>query len=713
MAKDPYRYFRVEARELLEGLGRGVLQLEHGATPEVIAGLLRLAHTLKGAARVVRQTGIAEQAHAIEDALAPLREPGATISAEGIDQVLKRLDVISASVTALDGSSPPEHPQAEASLAATSGADAPTTAGASNPVPVTSVRADMAEMDIIVDGLVEATVQLKALRGTAAVIERARKLADDLAAQAAQAPVADPRRFVTGGGGGAASALRIRSWTEELRSVLGELERRLAGGIDQTEREVRQVRDAAERLRLLSADTLFATLERTARDAARSLDKDVAFRAKGGDVRIDASVLAALQGALVQLVRNAVAHGIERPDERTRAGKPPTGRVEIDVVRRGHSAVFTCRDDGRGVDLEAVRRAASSRGRLPPAAGSPASDRQYLLDLLLQGGLTTSGAVTEISGRGVGLDVVREACARLGGRLTVATEPGAGTRFEVTVPVSISAIEALLAESGGIKVALPLESVRGILRVTKTDVARTADGDSIVHEGQAIPFLPLATLIARSGAPGTATGVGPWTVAVVTTGQGAEAQLAAVSLDRLLGTARVVVRLLPALAPADPIAVGAALDADGTPQIVLDPARLVAAARRMRGAAPPAEVRSAPSVLVIDDSLTTRMLEQSILESAGYDVDLAVSAEEGLEKARLRRYQLFLVDVEMPGMDGFTFVERTRADPVLRSTPAILVTSRNAPADKQRGEDAGARAYIVKGEFNQDHLLQTIRELVA
>jgi two-component system chemotaxis sensor kinase CheA len=684
-------------------------------TADVIASLLRLAHTLKGAARVVRQTAIAEQAHAIEDALAPLREPGATISAEWTDQVLKRLDVISGNVTALEGAPRPEGSPAEASSAASSGGDAPTRAGVSSTLPVTSVRADVAEMDSIIDGLAETSVQLRALRGTAAIIERAHKLADELAMQAAHVPLADPRRAVTGGGSmpAAAGALRMRSSTEELRSVLGELERRLVGGIDQTEREVRQVRDAAERLRLLSADSLLATLERAARDAARSLQKEVVFAAKGGDVRLDASVLAALQGALVQLVRNAVAHGIEPPDERTRAGKSPTGRIEVAVVRRGNSVVFTCRDDGRGVDLDAVRRAAAASGRLPRPAGSPAVDRQHLLDLLLQGGLTTSGALTEISGRGVGLDIVREACARLGGRLTVATDPGAGTRFDLTVPVSISAIEALVAESGGIKVALPLQSVRGILRVTKADVARTAEGDSIVHGGQAIPLLPLAALVARGGAARVAAGVGPWTVAVVAAGDGSEAQVAAVSLERLLGTARVVVRLLPPLAPADPIAVGAALDFEGIPQIVLDPARLVAAARRMRGASMAAEVKPAPSVLVIDDSLTTRMLEQSILESAGYEVDLAVSAEEGLEKARLRRYQLFLVDVEMPGMDGFTFVERTRADPVLRSTPAILVTSRNAAADKQRGEDAGARAYIVKGEFNQDHLLQTIRELVA
>jgi two-component system chemotaxis sensor kinase CheA len=188
---------------------------------------------------------------------------------------------------------------------------------------------------------------------------------------------------------------------------------------------------------------------------------------------------------------------------------------------------------------------------------------------------------------------------------------------------------------------------------------------------------------------------------------------AAVGVERLLGTANVVVRPLPEMVDSIAVVAGASLDAEGNPQLVLDPAGLVAAARAGAEARPaPAPAARAP-ILVIDDSLTTRMLEQSILESAGFDVDVAVSAEDALVKARDRRYGLFVVDVEMPGMDGFEFVERTRADPVLRETPAILVTSRSAPEDRRRGEQAGARGYILKGEFDQVHLLHTIQRLIA
>jgi len=189
--------------------------------------------------------------------------------------------------------------------------------------------------------------------------------------------------------------------------------------------------------------------------------------------------------------------------------------------------------------------------------------------------------------------------------------------------------------------------------------------------------------------------------------------LAAFGVERLLGITHVVVRPLPALAAADPVVACASIDADGSPQLMLDPAGLVAAAARNRTlAAEVAEPARLP-VLVVDDSLTTRMLEQSILESAGYEVDLASSAEEALAKAQLRRYGMFLVDVEMPGMDGFEFVTRTRADPVLRAVPAILVTSRSSPEDRRRGTEAGARGYIMKSEFDQGQLLECIRELAG
>jgi two-component system chemotaxis sensor kinase CheA len=218
-----------------------------------------------------------------------------------------------------------------------------------------------------------------------------------------------------------------------------------------------------------------------------------------------------------------------------------------------------------------------------------------------------------------------------------------------------------------------------------------------------MPFVALARMLDKNARP-AATGS-----AVVIEAGG---RMAAIGVERLRGTANIVFRSLPDMTPAAAVIAGASLDADGNPQLVLDPENLVAEAERFAHGHSDQRARTAP-VLVIDDSLTTRMLEQSILESAGFEVDLATSAEEGLEIARRKRYSLFLVDVEMPGMDGFSFIERIRADDELHSIPAILVTSRNEPEDLRRGKEVGAQDYVVKSEFNQALLLQRIRELVA
>jgi len=406
----------------------------------------------------------------------------------------------------------------------------------------------------------------------------------------------------------------------------------------------------------------------------------------------------------VQAVRNAVAHGIESEAERASAGKPPEGRVVLEVIRRGSRVSFACRDDGRGVDLEAVRRTAQRRGALPAHAGELGA--QETLRLLLRGGISTSGTVTTISGRGVGLDVVRDVVSRLGGEVDIRTEAGQGTTLELVVPVSLASLDAIVVEAGDQPFAIPVDAVRGTLRLLAGDVTRTQEGESIVLEGKVVPFAPLARSL-RLATRDTGSRRA-WSAVVVESG----GALAAVGVDRLLGTENVVLRPLPPLARIDAAVAGASLDAEGNPQLVLDADGLLAATRRA-GASAPAISRARAPILVIDDSMTTRMLEQSILESAGYEVELATSGEEALEKARQRRYSLFLVDVEMPGMDGFTFVERSRGEPSLAGTPAVLVTSRDSLDDRLRGEAAGARAYIVKGEFDQTELLARIRTLVG
>ncbi|MGH6725790.1 MAG: hybrid sensor histidine kinase/response regulator [Pseudolabrys sp.] len=682
MAQDPYKYFRPEAREIVDQFSRNILDLEKGDSGDVaVQRLLRLAHTLKGAARVVKQAEIANRAHAIEDMLAPLRDSGARIGRDAIDAVLGHVDAITCRLAALK-------PQVEPAAAAVG-------KPAVDEVPRT-IRADLAETDAVLDGIVETHALMNGLRSAAHNVQQVGQLADLLMSQFSVYEAKEHDRRM------ASQSNRRLAIAEEMRRKIGGVERSLGTVVDQMDRELRQVREAAERLRLVPAQGLFTTLERLARDTARVMGKQIAFSCAGGDIRLDAHVLDTIQRALVQFMRNAVAHGIESPEDRAKAGKPAGGKVSVSVSRRDRRIVFSCSDDGRGVDLDAVRRVAAQRG----LAGPMGQGSDEIMRLLLRGGISTSKTVTEEPGRGIGLDVVRDSVERLAGEVTCRSAPGQGTMFEIVIPPSLASMDALnvVAANNGRTTAIPLDAVRSTRRLAASEITFAAPGASILYDDKAIPFIPLAA--ALDGAPWS---VGRTWAAVIVAGAGG---LAAIGVDRLLGTGKIVVRPLPDRMAASLIVVAASLDSEGNPQVLLDPDGLVEAARRGGINKRAGDAKKRP-VLVVDDSLTTRMLEQSILESAGYDVDTAVSGEEALEGIRQKNYALVLVDVEMPGMDGFTFIERIRADAKTRDIPAILVTSLAEPEHRKRGRDVGAQGYIVKNEFDQAELLKMIQPMMA
>lgn len=667
MAKDVYRYFRVEARELLDSLAKGALDLDKGvASEELVQGLLRLAHTLKGAARVVKQAEIADLVHGVEDLLTPYRTGGQQVPRAQVDSVLAALDAMNARLAQLVV--PPD-------VGAVAEARIPD-------APARMARVDIVEVDVVLEGLGEVGGELASLRRLATSMEHLQ----DLAAQWVE-QMAGPNA-------------PARVLAQEVQVAVAAAQRSMVASVERMDRELRQARDAVEKLRLVPVATLFNTLERSARDAAHSVGKQVVFEASGGEVRIDGEVLDRVQTALVQLVRNAVAHGIESVTQRQACGKPPAGRVTLEVVRRGYHAWFRCRDDGGGMDLEAVRRAIQRKGAIAlDTHGLTAAD---LIGLLLKGGVTTASAVTELAGRGIGLDVVREVVQRLSGDVTAETTLGRGTVFELRVPLSLASLNVLMVEAQGRVAAIPLDAVKRTLRVSAAELVHSPKGAAILHEGNLIPLVPLAL-----GVPEPIAKTSMLTVVIVASA----GELVAVAVARLCGIDTVVLRPLPALAPTDPIVLGMHLDTEGNPRMVLDPDQFATIQGQFHQAA--AQGHAARPILIVDDSLTTRMLESSILESAGFAVELATSAEEGLEMARRQSYALFLVDVEMPGMDGFGFVEQTRADPDLRDVPSILVTSRDSTEDRQRGLNAGACAYIVKGEFDQVDFLQRVTDLVA
>ena len=595
MRKDPYKYFRVEARELLDVLSRGLLELERSAEPAVVERLLRAAHTLKGAARVVGATEIGDVAHALEDELHAL----GLHSSVDVDALLTRLDLASAHLTRLTG----EGAQVSSSAHALGRAGA---------------RIDVEALDAIANDLHE-------LRG-----------------------------LVRSGDDGEIADRRFRALLERVES-----------------------------LRLVRVDSIVVDLERAIRDASMHLSKKCAFVIRGDETRLDTRVFEAVRPALLHLVRNAVAHGIETPDVRRERGKPLEGTVDLSVRRRGSRIVFELRDDGAGVDRVRLAQAAGVRGD-----SLPQSDDE-LLQYLLHTNVSTSD-LTQISGRGVGLDVVRHALSSVDGSIRMATS-GAGTTFTLDLPVSLASMRGLVVNSGAVRALIPLHAVRSVASTGVIGASHVEIDDVMFRH------VPLAQLM---GTRGTSR------VAVVVESRG---ESVAVGIDSVHGVRDHVTHSLPVGTTCSPLVVGACID-EGVVQLVLSPRILVQCDTDMALVAQPPESRPV-RVLVVDDSVTTRMLEKSILESAGFEVEIASSGEEGLDMVRSASFDALVVDVEMPGMSGFELVETIRADPKLGLTPIILVTSLAEPDHVRRGEAVGANGYLIKSEFNQDMLLRKLRFL--
>ena len=675
-----FSHFQLEARELLEQLGQGFVSLQQGAEDaQVVPQLFRCAHTLKGAAQLVKHARLAEMAHAVEDALAVYRDQGAPLPRESLGEFLQLVAQMRETLPQL---APPSAPGVEVLSAGA----APET-----------VRVELAALDELLDGVAEAVVQLGGLRQAVEAVGQARHAAEGLLEQltlpSATSPTpAERTRWLA----------RTLAVAESLDTALSRAGRWLDGGLGKAEGELTRLRDASHALRLVPASSLSTPLELAAHEAAASLGKSVALHMEGGEVRLDGHVLAAVRQALLHVVRNAVDHGLEGPEERRAQGKSEQGHISLRVVQRGARVCFTCEDDGRGVDLGRVRRAAVERGLVAPEEAE-ALDEQAVLELLFRAGFSTAPTVTSVSGRGVGLDVLRETAHRLKGEASATSQPGLGTRFTLEVPVSLTSQEVLEVEAGGQRVLLPLDALAGTVRLPAEAITWTGHRASFAHEGRALPFLPLAAALGHSEVARARA----WSTVVL----GKGAQQVAVGMDRLHGIRRVVVKPLPPSIPALPLVAGASFDALGEPLLVLDLAGLTRLLHQGTRAAPAPPSTHRRRILVIDDSVTTRMLEQSILESEGYIVDSAASGEEGMARALKEGYSLIIVDVEMPGMNGLEFTQRLRATPPLATLPVIMVSSLSTDEARRRGRDAGVSAYIVKGEFDQQGFLDTVAQL--
>jgi two-component system chemotaxis sensor kinase CheA len=461
--------------------------------------------------------------------------------------------------------------------------------------------------------------------------------------------------------------------------------------LERGESLITDLQDAVLGLRTLPLETIVGTLPRALRDVAAESGRDVRLELDGTETPLDRSVLDGIAEVLVHLLRNAVSHGVEPPDERRAAGKPAQGVVRITAGHRGGLVAITCADDGRGVSAELIAQSAQRGGSLA--------------DVLAEAGFSTAPQVSELSGRGVGLDAVKRHVEGLGGALEVDSTPGKGTAVTLLLPLTLAILPVLVVERGGQRFGLPLASVHEALR--GAPVHELHGKRSVQVAGDVIPLADLADVL------GTDAPALPDDPPVVLVGAGG--RRAALACDRLHGDQEAVVKPLGAVLGAVPGYLGGAVLGDGRIALLLDPARLVrtVADATASDRTPTKAPHRTPRVLVVDDQFTVRELERTILEAAGYRVATAGDGRAALELLSSDGdVDVVVSDIEMPGMDGLSMLEAIRDQPRFASLPVVIVSSRDDEASRQRGAAAGADAWVVKSQFDQQTLLETVSGLV-
>lgn len=497
-------------------------------------------------------------------------------------------------------------------------------------------------------------------------------------------------------------------FAKDLDVGLRHLSRRFADDLGRLRQVAAPLEAAIRQAGMLPFLDISHALERATLDLARQFGKRIAFVVTGGHVEFDRAVLEALRSPLLHLIRNAVDHGIELPDERRKAGKSDTAQVSINIILHGSHAEIVVSDDGRGFDGEAIFKRAKAMNVPEPASGWNS------IDLAFTPGLSVAESVSDVSGRGVGMDAVKTTVESWRGSISVASRPGEGTQVLLDLPITFSSLHVILVKAGAQTIAIESFRVLGLRRIDINSLHVFDGHESVLIDGRAMPIVHLAGLIDQQGHRMNITrGGGKLMIVALTTPRG---QIAVI-IDELIAERTVIVRPLGRRLAAVKSVAGATILPDGRIALVLNAVHAVEKAlgrsfvNTIDGAI--AEMNDTPvkKLLVVEDSVTTRTLTKNILESAGYNVVTAVNGREGWDILQGGGIDVVVSDVEMPVMDGFALTETIRASNRFRKMPVILVTGLETDSDKVRGMDAGADAYLLKSGFDQTKLIETIEQV--
>ncbi len=750
--------FRIEADEHLKAMAAGLLELEQAPARErwaqIVEQVFREAHSLKGAARAVNLTQVESVCQSLESVFAVWKgAQGATVARPLFDLLHEALDVLSAllapdatatpAVATLIGrldraaqgavparAEPP--PVAPAEAAPTPPVEPATIAGGRTP-PVPglvsdTVRVATAKLDAVMRQSEEllaprlaAGQRVRELRETGAVLAAWKKVR----ARIRPALRAVERSLARPGNGAAAERQNLTQVLEYLDAegvyakTLEDRVGRLAQSAEHDRRAltgmVEGLLDDVREMHMLPFASLLEAFPRFVRELARDRGKDVGLVLQGGEIGIDRRILEAMKDPLMHMIRNCIDHGIEKPAARAEKRKPPQGTIGIAIAQQDSGKVeIRVTDDGGGIDVGKVKASARKLGLVAVAEADKPDERETLA-LIFQSGVSTSPIITDVSGRGLGLAIVREKVERLGGTIALETKADAGTTFRIVLPMSMATFRGVLVRAGEASFVVPALNVERVVRVADADVRTVENRETIPLDGQAVALVRLRDVLELAHAATVAAA--PANVQAIVLGL--DPARVAFRVDEILGEQEVLVkRLGPQLARVRNVA-GACVLGTGQVVAVLNVPDLMKSAIRLGSAprvaaavaAPPVEAERR-SVLVVEDSITSRSLLKNILEAAGYRVVTAVDGIDAYTALKTGTFDIVVSDVDMPRMNGFDLTAKVRADKRLTEMPIVLVTALESREHRERGIDVGANAYIVKSSFDQSNLLAVVQSLI-
>lgn len=735
--------FRAELAAQSQAFTAGLLALERDPAAAIhLDACMRAAHSLKGAARIIDLTPAVQVAHEMEECLVAAQHGQIRLNRTHIDTLLGGIDLLAAIAAgtgepeadtkrrieafaqalrrASHEESPPDQVRADSDAAPVI-MDAPAATTPALPVAPAPIG-DGASGERMVRVTADSLNRLLGLAGESLMSARRLRPFNDglLRLRRVQAELAksfeDLRAaMTTNGDGRAAQALA----TAQLK--LAEGQALLARRLDEMDTVDRRATDLANRLydetlasRMRPFEDGVRHFQRNVRDIGRALGKTARLDIVGGATSIDRDILDQLDAPLGHLLRNAVDHGIEAPEQRREAGKPAEGLIRLEARHNAGLLQIIVADDGAGIDIETLRQATLARGLTTAETVWDLSEEE-LLEFLFLPGFSMKGTISDISGRGVGLDAVQAMVRQVRGEVTVVSEAGLGTRFQLQLPLTLSVIRALLVEIDGEPYALPLTAIARALRLPRERIELLEGRPHFRLDEQQIGLVTAHEILGRGEAA-----AGEAELPTVVVGEG-DSRYALV-VDRFLGERELVVRPLdPRLAKVKDVSAAALMD-DGSPVLILDVEDLIRSMEKLvsggrlrtleRSVARAGQKRR-KRVLVVDDSLTVRELERKLLDHHGFEVEVAVDGMDGWNAVRSDPFDLVVTDVDMPRMDGIELVTLIKRDPSLRDLPVMIVSYKDREEDRRRGLDAGADYYLTKGSFHDETLIHAVVDLIG